>query len=223
MSVLQQQTLNNFSTKQVSLKESTYVKKNTQVSDKQEIQPFQTPLGTGIISREELLMKGLMQFFSHSYNLNQLIPVLEGTSPISLRVLDWFVTNYSKQYDVAYNIKKGDQIRQFVVHNHYKAQLKGYSKQQFDPFCRRKRIDLQFGKNKEIETTVGQLNFFKWAIENKVLDYVHNQLKTIIDDMNLRGSKAKKGNKGKHIKKELSISATKSVTKHNVTVTVKFD
>src|SRR5438270_901357 len=66
-----------------------------------------------------------------------------------------------------------------------------------------------------------KLNFFKWAIENKVLDYVLNNLQTIVDDMNLRGSKAKK-EKPVNAKKELSISATKSVTKHNVVVTVEF-
>ena len=179
-----------------------------------------------IISHEELLMAGLIQFFSKPYNLNQLLPILDGTSPLPLRVLDWFVTNYSKQYDIIYSIKKGDQIRQFAVHNHYKAQLKGYSKRQFDPFCRRKRVYLEFGVNQEIETTVGQLNFFKWAIENKVLDYVQNNLKLIIDDMNARGSKAKKI-KSDGItpitKKELSVSATKSITKHDVIVTVKFN
>lgn len=188
---------------------------------------------SNIISREELLMGGLIQFFSQPYNLNQLLPILDGTSPLSLRVLDWFVTNYSKQYDIIYSIKKGEQIRQFVVHNHYKAQLKGYSKRQFDPFCRRKRVFLEFGVNQEVETTVGQLNFFKWAIENKVLDYVQNNLQAIVDDMNLRGSKAKKekekdgslsgGSKSISTKKELSISATKTVTKHDVVVTVKFN
>lgn len=182
---------------------------------------------SNIVSREELLMGGLVQFFSQPYNLNQLLPILDGTSPLSLRVLDWFVTNYSKQYDTIYSIKKGDQIRQFVVHNHYKAQLKGYSKRQFDPFCRRKRVFLEFGVNQEVETTVGQLNFFKWAIENKVLDYVQNNLQVIVDDMNLRGSKAKKekvpGETGLSTKKELSISATKTITKHDVVVTVKFN
>jgi len=184
---------------------------------------IQNPFGESIVSRDELMMKHLLSFFSHPYNLDQLLPILEGTSPISLRVLDWFVTNFSKQYDVIYKIKKGDQTRQFVVHNNYKAQLKGYSKKQFDPFCRRKRIFLEFGEGKEIQTTVGQLNFFKWAIENKVLDYVYNNLQTIIDDMNVRGSKAHKTAGEKRVKKELSISATKSLTRRDVTVTVKFD
>ncbi len=185
---------------------------------------------TLISSREDLLMKNLIQFYSHAYNLDQMLPILQGTFAISLRVLDWFVTNYAKQYDIVYNIKKGDQIRQFVVHCNYKAQLKGYSKKQFDPFCRRKRIYFEYGNGQEIETTVGQLNFFKWAIENKILDYVQNNLETIIQDMNLRGSKSNQKPDGlyteikpKSKKKELSISATKTVSKHNVTVTVKFN
>lgn len=184
----------------------------------------QTQSTCNILSQEELLMGNLITFFSQPYNLNQLLPILDGTSPLSLRVLDWFVTNYSKQYDIIYNIKKGDNVRQFTAHGHYKAMLKGYTKKRFDPFCRKKRVFLEYGTNQEVETTVGQLNFFKWAIENKVLDYVQANLQTIVDDMNLRGSKAKGAKKGvKRPKKELSVSATKTITKHDVIVTVKFN
>ena len=34
-------------------------------------------------------------------------------------------------------------------------------------------------------TTVGQLNFFKWALENKVIDYINNNLTKIDKDMNI--------------------------------------
>ena len=54
----------------------------------------------------------------------------------------------------------------------YKSQLKAFSKKQFDPFCRRKRIKFDYEKSKNIITTIGQLNFFKWIIENKILDYI---------------------------------------------------
>ena len=33
-------------------------------------------------------------------------------------------------------------------------------------------------------TTVGQLNFFKWAIENKIIDYIKEHLESIDTDMN---------------------------------------
>ena len=188
-----------------------------------------TKTSPSIITKDELLMGGLLKFFAQSFNLDQLLIILEGKSILSLRILDWFSTNYSKQYDIVYNIKKCDTIRQFMVYNHYKAQLKGYSKKQFDPFCRGKRIFLNLGEGKEIETTVGQLNFFRWAIENKVLDYITKNFTEIKDDMNLRGSKAKDRKEKQEIakkegqKRELSVSAIKTMTKHDIIVTVKFD
>ena len=69
----------------------------------------------------------------------------------------------------------------------YKSQLKAYTKKQFDPFCRRERINFFYDtedSNKYIETTVGQLNFFRWAIKNQVLSYITKNLNTIEHDMN---------------------------------------
>lgn len=174
-----------------------------------------------ITSKEDLLMKSLMIFYSNEHNRSQLIPIVEHTSPIALRVLDWFVTNYSKQYDIMYNIKDNNGIRQFIVHSNYRAKLKGHSKKLFDPFCRRCKIDFEYDENHIIETSIGQLHFFRWAIENKVLDYVYNNLETITEDMKLRCSNSKNRDPNKP-KKELSISAAKTITKHDVTVTVTF-
>ena len=61
----------------------------------------------------------------------------------------------------------------------YKAQLKSFSKKQFDPFCRRERISFKYNENDSVVTTVGQLNFFKWSIENDILKYIGNNLKDI--------------------------------------------
>ena len=91
------------------------------------------------------------------------------------------------------------------VHESYKAQLKAYSKRQFDPFCRRDRIHFYYTPTEKVETTVGQLNFFRWAIENHVVDYVGAYLKDIESAMRVyvkaqreaRRKLAKK--KGKHL------------------------
>ena len=52
-------------------------------------------------------------------------------------------TNFSKNLTtlngaVKENLKR---YKEFVVYIDYKLQLKGYSKKQFDPFCRRERIN----------------------------------------------------------------------------------
>ena len=79
-----------------------------------------------------------------------------------------------------------------IVHTNYKGQLKAYSKRNFDPFCRRNRIRFYYEENKYFITTVGQLNFFKWALENNIVDYVQKHMKEIEDDMNLRCENIKK-------------------------------
>lgn len=72
----------------------------------------------------------------------------------------------------------------FLVHDNYKSQLKEYNKKNFDPFCRWNRIRVYFDTKKYFYTTVAQLNFFKWAIENHVLDYILDSLDTIEASMN---------------------------------------
>jgi hypothetical protein len=172
-----------------------------------------------ISSKEDLMMKGLLKFFADDANRDKMIKILDGSSPIALRVLDWFVTNYSKQYDIIYNIEKSG--KQFVVFSSYRSQLKGYKKRLFDPFCRRGKIDFEYGEGQVIQTSYGQLNFFKWAIENGVIDYVDLHLEKIVNNMNQRGSKTKHRDKNSP-KKELSVNLAKTITKHNVTVTVSF-
>jgi hypothetical protein len=82
-----------------------------------------------------------------------------------------------------------------------------------------------------METTIGQLNFFKWAIESKIIDYIQHQYQEIENDMNARNSTSKrlatieKDDNGKTRKKreELSISACKCIKKEDVKIIVKFN
>jgi hypothetical protein len=148
-------------------------------------------------------------------------------SKISLRILDWFVTNYSKKKNVHYQLIINEKTKNFIVYLDYKSQLKAYSKKQFDPFCRRERISFIGHDNNELVTTVGQLNFFRWTIENNILDYIYTNYIIIESDMNnsLRNLYKKKDGEENHRRKrtELSISATKTVNKHNVSIIVQFD
>lgn len=232
-------------------------------------------------SKHDLLMQSLQNFFlENPTNLQKLLDILSGESNISLRVIDWFVTNYSKKNNISYMItddgniiteENGDNIdasikyRQFVVYIDYKLQLKGYQKRQFDPFCRRSRIDFYYTTDKYIVTTIGQLNFFKWALYNKIIQYIEMNLKVIEKDMNTCYKAAYQQSKkcGKNVinnsndsndsnqsslsvndtddisnnscdssdnskssrrkRQQLSISATKKLSKSNVRVTVSFD
>ena len=105
-----------------------------------------------------------------------------------------------------YNIEKDGENIRFKVFDDYKLKLKAYSKKRFDPFCRWDRVTFPYGDNKFIQTTIGQLNFFKWAIENKVIDYINNHYKEIDTDMNLRNSLGNKKRIDKNPEKSETIS-----------------
>ena len=114
-----------------------------------------------VSSKKDLLMHSLIHFFKNSDNLNQVIPIITGKSDISLRILDWFVTNYSKKNNIHYQVNDiNGKVKNFIVYLDYKAQLKAYSKKNFDPFCRRERISFIDHNNTDLITTIGQLNFF---------------------------------------------------------------
>jgi hypothetical protein len=189
---------------------------------------------SAVLSKIDLLMSSLSKFYLDEKNINILIPIVNGVSKISLRVLDWFVTNFCKKHNIVIHYQRDSKSQKLIVHLDYKNQLKAYSKKQFDPFCRRERINFIYGKGNELLTTVGQLNFFRWAIEHHVLDYINDNLEIIESDMNnslkvessdgknLDETAQEKQEKKRKKRHELSISASKSVSKHNVKITVEF-
>jgi len=246
--------------------------------------PGNSYYGNNITGKQNLLMTSLTKFYANN-NIQEILSILNGKSKTSLRIIDWFVTNYAKKNNIVYylkskhlkdkedlelkkskkKIKKNNSssksyemippsssgYMQFIVYLNYKSQLKAYSKKQFDPFCRRDRIQFYYDKDKFIITTVGQLNFFRWALEHNVLEYIKNNIKTIEEDMNSNIRKSlKEGTTGKKEstvgkkvspknlktihsenltkkdrkkRKELSVSATKTLNKHAINVVVAFD
>jgi hypothetical protein len=116
------------------------------------------------------------------------------------------------------------------VYQDYKLKLKAYSKKNFDPFCRWERISIPYEKDTFIETTIGQLNFFKWTLENDIIKYIEENYEEIENDMNNRNSTSKRkdmkndiSNKSRKKREELSVSATKSIKKEQVEIIVKFN
>lgn len=130
--------------------------------------------------KQELIIASLQRFYSGRDDLDEIIELLKGTSDVSLRLVDWFVTNYSKAHSTSY-ILNG---QEFVVYMNYKNQLKAYSKKLFDPFCRRERISFQIPGHEPFLTTVGKLNFFRWALEKGILGYIKGNQPEIEKEMN---------------------------------------
>ena len=119
--------------------------------------------------------------------------------------------------------------RRFKVYIDYKLKLKAYSKRRFDPFCRWDRITIPYKTGTHIETTIGQLNFFKWALENKVIDYIEENYEEIENDMNTRNSTSRpkdstaSNSKTRKKREELSVSASKSIKKEEVEIMLTFN
>ena len=179
-------------------------------------------------TQNDLLLTNLLEFYNtdNNNNMDRMLQVINGESRISLRIIDWFATNYAKKYYTVYQVQDTD--KRFKVYNDYKLKLKAYSKKRFDPFCRWDRISVPYKDGAHIQTTIGQLNFFKWAIENSAIDYIEQSYSTIEKDMNCRNSTSKnravdKNNKTRKKREELSVSASKSIKKETVEIVMKFD
>jgi hypothetical protein len=145
--------------------------------------------GNDIINGSEIRLRTLKKFYKNKEYLDLFVQIVTGThkeKKLSLRILDWFVTNYAKKYDIMYKIVGNASL--FDVHNEYRNQLKAFRKECFDPFCRDDRIFYPYydeeGIKKYVETTIAQMNFFKWAISYKVIEYVINNFDDVFDDMN---------------------------------------
>ena len=184
-------------------------------------------------TQNSLLLKNLLDFYKEDNNLDKMLNIINGESKISLRIVDWFATNYAKHYFTIYNLEKiisgKPETVRFKVYNDYKLNLKAYQKRRFDPFCRWERINIPYVDGKWIQTTIGQLNFFKWALENKVINYIEDNYSSVECDMNSRNSTSKRKvtapatKKTRKRRQELSVSAVKSIKKEDIEIIVKFN
>jgi len=145
-------------------------------------------------SQDSVLISRLLEFYSDKRNLDIFKGVAGSSgSKVSLRLMDWFSTNYSRENRVY--------INDVDVHADYKNKLGGYRKKAFDPFCRKDRIylfsdaegALTYSTTKDSEdcivTTVGQLHFFMWSIQRGVIDYIIDNVADIEKSMAKRSKR----------------------------------
>lgn len=143
-------------------------------------------------SRNLLLTSLTAYYVQHADSCEIISNTIAGSSRLSLRILDWFVTHYARVNNVVYYLDGdnvcytypdtgGAHIRKFNLYLEYRKQLQSYTKMYFDPFRRHERITFVTSQDplRVIETTVGQLNFFRWATENHVIDFVSKNISDI--------------------------------------------
>ena len=185
-----------------------------------------------MISQQDWLLMELLEFYKNKEYLEIVKKIvnrefiISKSKKISIRIVNWFVTNYAKQYFTVYENEK----ERFFVWTRFRSAEDGYSKEMFDPYSRKDRIIIPYDETTKLVTTIGQLNFFKWAILNKVIDYIIEHYDDITNDMTNRLTIKNKASltidetNGKTRKKreELSISATKSIKREDINITIEF-
>jgi hypothetical protein len=181
-------------------------------------------------SQNALVLESLIKFYNCDDNLKVALNAIT-ESQLSLRIIDWFVTNYAKKYYTSYTVKtKNKPNKRLKVYTDYRLALSSYKKRRFDPFCRRDRIEFPCNDDTVFHTTIGQMNFFKWVIENKILQYISDHYDEIEEDMYKRNSTRKKNpknlnetNRTRKKREELSFSATKFIKKEVLTLNLDCD
>lgn len=181
---------------------------------------------TFFTSKELCYYKTIHKFFKKCSDkeIIRMLDIINSDSTISLRVLDWFVTRYSKR-KIDFGDNEQNTLDSFDVHISYKSELKSYKKRYFDPFRRRKKFYYPLYLNEAnkytnkncsdsnnskdlilLYTTLGQLNFFMWAITNRIIDYVEKNLDQVSKAMNTNNKDEKK--------KKQKVSTIKKKTKN---------
>jgi len=167
-------------------------------------------------SKKDILFSTLVDFYTVPKNLEMMKNVIEGKTVLSLRLLDWLVTNYSKRFPIRYQVC--DEL--YELHSDYKNQLKAYSKKLFDPFCRRERV---YPESMTIETTIGQMNFFRWGIKHGILAWACQHVNDIERDMSEKMAQIRqKDNLSVGKQPEKGVKNTQTLWKHSGEIYISF-
>lgn len=187
-----------------------------------------------------LLLSSISRYFKQNPGYITIFrEILNGKSSISLRLIDWLVTHYAKTNDIHYwiddqtntiykkipnNTNIASRSRKFNLYTDYRAQLKSFNKIHFDPFRRHERINFIINEECTIETTVGQLNFFKWFFKNNVQDFIKINITELMKDMsnNYKSSKNSKGIKDNQSKQPVQNKKYSNTIKTEKAI-VRFD
>ena len=201
---------------------------------------------TKLMSKEESMIGNLLSFFKTDKHFSILYDLIKNEksrkNKMSLRLIYWFVTNYAKHYTTMYPIPKKYIVpyiysnstvqknitEAFLVWIEYEKELASEGKEYFDIFRRGahvgKLIELEYDADKKLQTTIAQLNFFRWAIRKDIITYVSNNVEIIYKDMIERSSSLKnrvQNPDGTIKKRQLSECISKKLGCHNISLALK--
>lgn len=179
-----------------------------------------------LTQRQISILQRIEPFFTESVIRDILVPLVNQESGISLRALDWLVTNYSKKHNIVCKTRSNGL---FNIYHGYKVALTHFRRRNFDPFRRRTRIKVLVDGVAACESTIGQCNFLHWSFYNGVLAYAIDHAKDIETDMNSSSAIHKaerrilRASGLPHRRKELSVAPQCKCSVYQVQMNVKFD
>ena len=132
----------------------------------------------------QLMLDDATTAIDESFLRDGLVPRLNRTHPVSLRLLDWLVVDYAREKDIAYRRYVPTLKREMIVvmHSLYTSWLHRWRRRHYDPFRRRHRIYFELD-GETYSTTVAQLHFFYMARLFGFLDYATDHLDEILPHM----------------------------------------
>lgn len=141
----------------------------------------------GLQKRERLELNELLRinFITEDFLKNILVPLNDESSSVPrLRMYNWAVTNYAKEKAITIQINDKDgKIRLIDPAISYDSALKRLHRTLFDPYRRASLLFFRLEKDVH-HTTVGQLLFVKWCIENCVDKFVETHEDDIREHLN---------------------------------------
>ena len=129
-----------------------------------------------------------------------LVPILTGFHRVSIRVMDWYVTNYTKKHCTSYLFESEKSSRMFHVHDEYNEKCNAQGRRLFDPFRRGPRVFFETSDGLMHESTLGQIFFWHWADVHGVLKNLEKDLHAVEKhqaDMHAESQKRKRSGKRK--------------------------
>ncbi len=141
---------------------------------------------------DKVLLESILEWYNEDKdNVTNFLDIVKRKSGMSLRVIDWLVTNFSKTNSVDINCNGTFKD----LNRDYQKNLSAFNKRNMDPFARRNKIKVVIYNGEERSTTVGQLNFFRWFYKNNVNLYLKENRHIV--ESHMRDCDGKDNSKGR--------------------------
>lgn len=127
--------------------------------------------------KDEVLLDSVLHWFNQEQSrVKTFSDIVNHRNGLSLRIIDWLITNFSKAFSVAI---ESDGFPRNLCKDYHKN-LNAHNKKNFDPFARRRRIHIVLFGQEERVSTIGQLNFFRWFLSKDLVGFLL-QNKSVIE------------------------------------------